>query len=259
MATPLLRIWLDQFAGRDRIDLREEQLPRLLDLLPPDFGIWLHEGSVAMLDGDGDVRIEFSGMVQPDLFGAFSSLGRTQTGPMHRTISTRGRSARHHVFRLPPAWTGQMRGRLAVRQSVELYRALGVDEVSLVAVDDGRYAWAMCGFDFATQRDREDVFRASVAFADRMDIELDLGDVYHSWELASTEGDVTLRDVAHALGVTDLNLPELVDDKLDSPMRIGKALMMFSDVPGWEGRLYTGTDSPCYKQLLRYTDTGDGS
>lgn len=257
--TPLLQLWLDQFGDRDRIELTDEMLPRLLELAPADFSVYVEQGSAAIREGESDIRIELSALLQPAVFAAFESLGLTQTGPLRRTIVTQTSHARHHNFRLPLAWTNQLRGRETLRRSVELYQALGIGEVSLLAVDDGRYVWAMCGFDFATDQDRQTTFRACLDFADRLDLDLDFQDVVHPWEIGAIEGEVTLEEIAVAIGAEPIKLPYPADDKLKTPMRIGKALLLFSDLQGWQGVFDTDPAGICYQQLLRYTGETDGS
>jgi hypothetical protein len=257
--TPLLQLWLDQFGERDRIDLRQEMLPRLLELLPPDLGVHVQPGSIATREGDADVRVELTGLLQPDLFGPDNALGKKQVGPIHRTLNTATRTARHHVLQVPAAWRGQHRGRRAIRSSVGLYRALGIERVSLVAVDIGRYVWGMCGFDFASDAGRAHVLRTVVDFAqDVLAIDLDIGELRYPWEIGSIEGEITLAEIADALGAGELNLPMGIADKLHEPMRLGKALLLFSPVGGWEGALDVRDGSLGHAQLLRYTGEHDG-
>jgi hypothetical protein len=125
--------------------------------------------------------------------------------------------------------------------------------VFLTAVDDGRYVWAMCGFDFASEDIRTYVMRQASQFArEVLDLEMDFGDLQHSWEIGAIPGEVTLREIAEASGVA-LELPGSLADRIDEPMRLGKALLLFAPINGWEGILDVRDGSTGYEQLIRYT------
>lgn len=140
---PLLQAWLDQLGDRQAASLTEDRFPSLLDsFMPEGFGMYVHKGSEIVRDGDSDVRVNLTAQLQPSVFEPFERLGTTHTGPLQRSFSTRDRTAHHVVMRLPEGWTDQGRGRSVIVKSTSLYRNLGIESVSLQAVDTGIYAWA---------------------------------------------------------------------------------------------------------------------
>ena len=250
--------------GRDRVSLADElaTFPELMDAFAPaGFALYVHRGSQITLDGDDHLRVDLAARLQPAVFQAFEQLGRTQTGPIERAFSTRHAAARHRVLRIPRAWAGLGRGRALLRQHVELYDALEINRVSLQAVNVGRYVWGMCGFDFVTERDREHVVYACQEFAEELDYHVDLSGIAHPWELGaigSVDGDVTLREIAGARGWS-VDVGSVQEERLDRPMRLGKALMLFSRYEGWEGMLDLRDGTAGRIQLMRYSESADGS
>lgn len=239
---------------RERVPLHEEErFPRLLEaFMPPGFGMYVEPGSELVREGAG-VRLSLSARLQPSAFMPFEQLSLQQTGPLQRSFSTQERAAHHKIMRLPENWTDQGRGRAVVMESARLYRDIGITTVTLNAVDTGRYAWAMCGFDFADDKNRDYVMNRVQVFANEvLDIGLDLGELQYPWEIAAIEGEVTLAEIA-AAGGEEIELPGLLQAKMDAPMRLGKALMLFSDISGWEGVLDLRDEAPGYQQLVNYT------
>jgi hypothetical protein len=121
-------------------------VPELLAAYTPEgFELRVHTGSTLWIV-DGLAIAELSAELVP------LSRHIEGTGVIQRRIDmTRGK-ADHVKFELPETAQGQGRGRRVLRASVELYEALGIDEIELVAVDKGKYVWAAAGFRFATRR-----------------------------------------------------------------------------------------------------------
>jgi hypothetical protein len=138
-APPLLDVWLQRLQSSEPLDLAEyghAAVPELLAAFTPDgFELHVQPGSTLWIV-DGLVVAELTAELEP----VSPAIGGT--GVIQRRIDmTQGR-ADHIKFELPEAAQGEGRGRRVLRASVELYRALGIDEVELTAVDRGKYVWA---------------------------------------------------------------------------------------------------------------------
>jgi hypothetical protein len=223
---------------------------------PPGFRLLPLQGSILTTAPNEGVRLELTGRLVPE------DDPDGPTGVIERVVDSGARRARHEKFELPAEWTGQARGRVVTRQSALFYDELGVEEVTLTAVAYGRYVWAMCGFDFRTDEDRAEVLAAVDEFAQILDLSLfDLDQVEHSWEIATIESKrtLTLADIAEATG--EALESEAASAEAKEEILPGKALLLFSELPGWEGRLDLSRagDNPGRDQLFLYTETdGDG-
>lgn len=256
--TELVRRWLERLGTRKEVDLHElveAGDPLMNDLLavytPLDFSIAPLPGSTVVGSTFG-LEMHLTAQLVPPGHQAESDV----VGVIERHFDTTGAWARHEKFELPPEWVGQGRGRLVTRESALLYEQLGIREVTLTAVDYGRYVWAMCGFDFRVHEEREAILAAIAEFAEQLGLPLaDLESCEHAWDIGSIEGEpLTMRQIAEATGES---VEESLDraDSLDEEMLPGKALLLFSDYEGYEAILRLGPDDPVGRdQLLYYTD-----
>jgi hypothetical protein len=230
---------LARIGGESEVDLAQhgrEIVPELLRVhTPDDFELQLLDGSWLRAQ-DGHVAVELTGQLVP-LDGDSSS-----TGVVQRRLDTLARRAEHHKLELPAWAQGEGRGRAMVRRSVDLYTDLGIERVSLLAVDTGRYVWAASGFSFADERARRDVVEGVEDAAELLG--LDLADLDHDecdpWDIAFLPPimNMSLRDALEVLAPDELEDLELHADALDAPPpRPGKLLLLAEAVPGWRGVL----------------------
>jgi hypothetical protein len=256
--TELVRRWLERLVTRREVDLHELVKagdPLMNDLLavytPRDFSIAPLPGSAVRVSEFG-LELHLTAQLVPPRGEAHSDV----VGVIERHFDTGAGWARHEKFELPPEWVGQGRGRLVTRESALLYEQLGIQEVTLTAVDYGRYVWAMCGFDFRVDEEREGILAAIEEFAEYLGLPLsDLESCEHAWDIGSIEGEpLTMRQIAEGTGEP---VEESRDraDSLDEKMLPGKALLLFSDYEGYEAILRLGSGDPAGRdQLLYYTD-----
>lgn len=257
--TELARDWLERLGTTKELDLHElveRQDPLMSDLLaaytPRDFSLLPLPGSSLVGSADG-VRVDLTARLVPTGHGPDS----TSVGVIERHFDTVDGWARHEKLELPSQWVGQGRGRALTRESALLYEQLGIREVTLNAVDYGRYVWAMCGFDFRAPDERTSVLAAMADFAEELGLPLaDLESCEHSWDIGSMEGDaLTMWQIASATGEEIEDSPETADS-LGEEILPGKALLLFSDYEGYEAVLRLGAEAdPIGRdQLLYYTD-----
>lgn len=221
------------------------ELPGLLEAMaPPGLKARAGFGSVARASGAA-VQVH----LEADLVADSKTVG-----VLTRDIDTGAGRAVHWEFSLASPWQGQGRGRRAICQSVALYLALGLDEVTVEAAEAGAYAWAMCGFDFADAGERERVVNAAEGMLARLHLIADLDQIVHAWDFSRLLGAVRLQELVRARE----DAPPLVDlSRLWDPeteIALGKALLLTSDHGGWSGRLILERQSPGLRQLARYAD-----
>jgi GNAT superfamily N-acetyltransferase len=261
LPTPLVEEWLDRLATTTEVDLNADVAadePLMADLLSPytprGFALRPLEGSYLLVK-DGGVRLDLTALLVPP--------GADPDGPglgvVERHFDTSGGWARHSRLELPADWQGRGLGRAMMRETALLYDGLGIGEVTLTAVDYGRYVWAMCGFDYRDPGDRASILIAVNEFADELGLSLgDLADVEHPWEIGFFEGTrpLTMGEIADARGE---DVEELAGgaDRLDETVLAGKALLLYSDYTGYEGVLRLGDEQETAgrDQLLAYTGT----
>jgi hypothetical protein len=162
----LLDRWLSRLGRDSAIDLVErgrEIVPELLEVYTPtDFELRLLDGSW-LRALDGEVMVELTAELLP--------LGLAgETGVVERRLDTASRHVHHDKLELPSPAQGVGRGRAMLRQSVDLYVELGIERVSLLAVDTGRYVWAAAGFSFLDDEARTGVVGAIDDAAELLDL-----------------------------------------------------------------------------------------
>jgi hypothetical protein len=267
MPTALHQEWLDRLGGAGRqhslADARE-LFPEIHDAYtPPDFTATPSFGTVSS-DADGEISVFVTYRL--------TSLLNNETGIIDRTFSTRTGWANHKLFDLPEASRDHYRGRLTMRKSARLYENLGIEKVKLTAIDIGRYVWAMCGFDFEPleddanegwQDDRTIVLNAASQFAEALGRGLsdeDIARLEHPWQIGALESDapISLYDVALAQGENPQDLADVADDLAGEEIRLGKALLLYAPYSQWNGVLDLGHESIGKRELLRYTEVGNG-
>lgn len=228
--------------------------PELYDAFePPGFellisrdagsGVFAHEGDALTIKVCGELLPEGTDPTDPD----------TETGDIERVIQTDPRFARHNYFKLPEGNQGRGLGREVLRRSVSLYDRLGLQRVSLWAIDVGCYVWAMSGFEFQRAADRARVMDVAVPFAGELGYGIEAGAIQHPWQFDDLEASTTLREIAVVREEVLAETPRIAE-LLDEPIRLGKALLLFSDANlGWWGELDLSHLSPGRVQLDRYT------
>lgn len=254
--SPLVEDWLERVGEARAIDVSEQPhvFPELLEAYtPPGFVVIPRRGAKVEVDASGGITVDFAASLYPEELSP--SDRETPTGTIHRTFNTARGNALHRRLTIPAGWQGRGAGRAVTWSAVQLYDQLGIETVSLVAVDDGRYVWAMCGFDFFLPDDREHVIQAVSEFAEELGFEAAFGDLQHPWEIGALEAEgqeLTLREVAEALK-DPLQYSAEAADKLDQPIRLGKALLLFGRYSGWYGVLDLRSESLGRRELFRYT------
>ena len=136
-------------------------------------------------------------------------------------------------------------GRRVVGQLVDLSVALGLAELRTLAAQIGRYAWARCGFDFAEDEVREAAISAATEVAERLERDLDVTRVRHSWDLAQMPGEPIPTSVA-----TELFGGDLPGNSVES-VAYGKALLLGPQCNDWEGCLTLAEGCPSRVQIGR--------
>ena len=259
MSAPLLLdAWLQRLKSSTPLDLAEDgqaAVPELLAAYTPEgFELHVHPGSTLWIV-HGLVIAELSAELHP------LSPAVEGSGVIQRRIDTTRGKADHIKFELPEAAQGEGRGRRLLRASVELYQALGIEEIELTAVDTGKYAWAAAGFAFRTDESRQEVF-AGIEFAAEL-LGLTLADLepetVEPWQIAfmPPAGDFTVRDALEAFDPEGLEAISGSADNLDDPLdRPGKTLLLADEVPGWQGVLDLRPSDENFglEQLYAYTD-----
>ena len=254
------RDWLERLGTTKELDLHElvERQDPLM-VFPPPRGIYAEgllvlplPGSSLVGSADG-VRVDLTARLVPTGHGPDS----TSVGVIERHFDTVGGWARHEKLELPSQWVGQGRGRALTRESALLYEQLGIREVTLNAVDYGRYVWGHVRIRLPRARRthlgprRDGGLRRGAWATSRR-----LGVVRALVDIGSMEGDaLTMWQIASATGEEIEDSPETADS-LGEEILPGKALLLFSDYEGYEAVLRLGAEAdPIGRdQLLYYTD-----
>jgi GNAT superfamily N-acetyltransferase len=255
--TRLAQDWLERLGTGAVVDLADRgasRHPVVEDLLrvyaPRGFSIVPLVGSY-LTAGDDGLRLDLTATLLPPGARPDSS----GLGIVERHFDTAAGWARHVKLELPPEWRGRGLGRLMARESALLYEDLGVTEVTLNAVEYGRYVWAMCGFDYRDTEERTAILDAVEEFAEDLGLTLEgLATCERPWDIGSMEGrPLTMREIADARGEV---IPQGAAAELgDETMLVGKALLLFSDYEGYEGVLRLGEAADAGReQMLIYTD-----
>lgn len=188
---------------------------------------------------------------------------RPEVGRVERVVRVLRDSApvvEHQLLEIPAPFRDRGSGTEVLWRSVELYRAAGIEAVTLVAANYGRYVWAMCGFEFdpASLWGRDAVVHAAERFAKRLNIRdlddpVDLSQIQLPSEIALMEGWVPLDELveAHERGLKFwISSADQESERVDA----GKAILMGGDVPPWTGRLDIREGSYGLELLRDYTE-----
>ena len=251
--TALREDFLKRLNGNESLRITRDAFPELYNAYRVDgFDLMLNSDmSCGVWRRAGDaLTIRFFAELIPE--GMDSTDPELETGAIQRVIQTGANCAHHHWFVLPQGFRGRGSGRQTLRRTVDLYDALGLERVRLTAVEVGTYMWAMCGFDFASERERLTVLSAAEDFARQLGFGIDVSSIQYPWELDDLDEETSLRDIAAVRQEVIRGSPR-IDAQLDEPIRLGKALLLHSDAgKGWSGILNLAHDSPGRIQLERY-------
>ena len=244
--------WLKELGSTDAVELTVNELdrfPELRDALaPPQFEIRPDSGSCLMRAGGSDIDVELRAelIAPPDL-------GADQPGLIDLLFTTDaeedlGRRILINTLDMPPALHTQGLGRLVIGQLAVLGDQLGMEALALQAGKIGRWAWMRCGFDFDPGM-RESVVSAAEEFAERLDREVDLSGVEHSWDFRTFRDPVSPEEMRAAGGPV-----------ITEAMPLGKALLLGpnENANPWFGHLTLDRKSEERVRLDSYVH-GDGS
>lgn len=257
--TPLHEDFLGRLNGKESVRITRDEFPELYSAYSVDgFDLMLSSDmqcGITRRPGD-ELTIRFFAELLPA--GMDSTDPEIETGAIQRVIQTGASCAHHHWFVLPPEFRGRGRGRQTVRRTVDFYDALGLERVRLTALEVGTYMWAMCGFDFASERERLTVLSAAEDLARKLGFGIDISSIQFPWQLDDLDEETSLRDIA-AVRQEGIKANPRIDALLDEPMRLGKALLLHSDAAkGWSGVLDLALESPGRIQLERYCGPSHG-
>lgn len=147
-------------------------------------------------DSDTGIRSEVSSIAVPPASHSIEVTGLLRDGDNHycgtftRRIYSNG-SVEHHYFTVSKSRGGHGFGTAFFRNSEEIYRDAGIDNITTNAdIDIGKYAWARMGFDFASETTRTS--RISMFYGKWSELgykrEADPPKVYYPWEMAAAKG-----------------------------------------------------------------------
>lgn len=160
------------------------------------------------------------------------------------------RFVKHDYFALKQGAQGSGVATAMMKQSIELYRKLGVKYVSVDAEYIGKYAWATKGYDWADASGAELASVAFQSFAKKHGLELTDAEAdliaQHPWDLAAFDNGKTVTVSYH----------DADDVKQTGEFALGKAFMLQG--PSWSGKLSLeeGSASLAFatKKLARSTE-----
>lgn len=134
--------------------------------LGPDYVVSIKPPRVSLEDSDfdltdpADAKLAYSLGQEVDFHGAIETPDGKLVGTFHRIIKLGGgveprNEVYHSTFSIQPEYQGQGIGTKFLNASEEFYRENSIPRIKLTAgLDNGPYAWAVSGFDFASNRDR---------------------------------------------------------------------------------------------------------
>jgi len=250
--TPMSRpdaTWTEWLGGQQARPLRPgagpivEQLGRAFgadDLVAvPD------EGAAWAAHHAGGVQVHFEGWLN-------DAKAHEPVGVIERVVDTGTGVAAHREWRLDATHQAGKRGRQMLRRTVDLYRAMGVNTVYVDASEVGRYVWASAGFDFASEDTRAAVLDSVRPMARRLGHELDDATLPHAWSLAMLGPTITAAQAKKAEDEDSEMLSEL-NFTGDSPLKLGKALLLSGDCDPWDGVMdLSHPKTPCAVRVEAY-------
>lgn len=247
--TELLTSLVERLQPGERVSLQEYErhFPEVIDpFVPTGFRHVVRYGSaIRRVEDELDVELSL------EFWPARTRRSAPVTCSARRAFNTADTQAHHVYLQIGDALQGHGIGRRLVRSALALYEALGIVDVDLVAMDIGRYAWAMCGFDPAPDV-RSEVLQGINEAALILGFELEgLDQIEFLWDLDQIDEYMTGRELVETLG--GIEVPAILTDDLDVPIRLGKALLLCSRTERWHGKLEIG-NNPGYDQMMLYTD-----
>jgi GNAT superfamily N-acetyltransferase len=240
--TALAERWCGALGTNGGADLTErlDEFPELAELVHlPSLSASVQEDSAIWWD-DVALRIELG------VVWALPAANDTRFASVLFDVDTFERSCELHDMHVEPAFRRSRFGRLYLATLAQLCEDLGVEAITLMANDVGRYSWARMGFDFFDVETRDRVLAAAQDFAAALGRPVDLAGVEHAWDLAELPGEVTLAEFATARGDAAPPDPE-------ERMRLGQALLLGPTDNEWAGKLQLGAKSPGRVRLDIYT------
>jgi GNAT superfamily N-acetyltransferase len=232
----------------DEADLRVDgvRFPEILEaFVPPGFCHRFGYPSYLKVVEDGHLEMELRLEFWPEGPRLDELLCKAS-----RSFNTAEQTAHHMSLEIAETLQGQGIGRRLVFSATELYSALGIREVRLIAADIGRYVWAMCGFrpdgnQYQFLADAiTDVARTLGYELEGFETTDGLWQLYYDIDEYITRDELADRLGEGHAGGGYLGSPE-------EPIRLGKALLLVNRVDTWTGTLTLG-QNPGYDQLLLY-------
>ncbi|MEV4418810.1 hypothetical protein AB0L40_02400 [Patulibacter sp. NPDC049589] len=229
--------------------------PAVLDAWVPD-GMGLQPtGPSFMFWDDEDVILKISGAL---------TIGDETVGRLARELNTCRGYAEHWTFWLDEnAPAGRHFGARQLRRSAELYQRLSVPLVRTSPTFKGRYVWTRCGFTFRNeQHDHATTFAdAATRFLVAMKRWDERSDPLprHVWasDYLRYDGTRNQPNVVTADEIVDAHRRLDFDSDLTPPPEaetlLGRALLLFAPVIGWDASLDLMTEPRAISDLDGYT------
>jgi GNAT superfamily N-acetyltransferase len=237
----------------------ELALPELVQTYEPEglemtFG--QYGGMTATVRDDGTIHVTFE--------ASFVTEETWHAGSIARSLDTRDGVVRHDALLLDETLQNQGISARMMRRSLDLYDALGMDEIRVRAQMSGRYVWSRFGFDFVDEDEAQNVYWLCKGMYERMRRFPPFpafDDLRHPWDYApELDLDDMDREVTVARDeVADAHGPGVLDDaarsRMPAEMPMSMALLAFGTVDKWHGVLDLDTESPARRELLSYLDS----
>jgi hypothetical protein len=146
----------------------------------------------------------------------------------------------HHYLKVEPAMRAAGIAPGLLKQGLDLYDALGLRRILVhAALETGRWYWARCGFDFASDQDRRLVTGYFDAVVSALGISVDTTSISTAYEYALAGPGITasMRDVAALLPASAE--PEFqrraAENDIDFAAQISAARAIMLCGPDWHG------------------------
>lgn len=235
-------LWrIGELTSSQSIDLAEhvEHFPEIVDAytlneIRPVLVSRDHDGelmSKASLENGGSIRVTGALVYDRQFAGQF----------MRRLQLDRNLAMHEHLI-ISPRFRGQGIGARFVHRSLELYDALGLEQVGLKAgLATGRWYWAQMGFDFVVPEEVEPIRVWAKKVCDATGVEADgLDELSSAPQFARLEGTraISFGEMAAALPDHAEHLGKVAEANGFAPddlLGLGKATMLSG--PGWSARL----------------------
>lgn len=244
--------------GGDRWQINDAaELPNeLLTLCQPDDTNWIVDARqpnfIELLAGD-HLHIQLRGEL-------YSLAAPSEPGNAWRTIKTAEGYAHHHKLFLPEALQGERRGRRLIRYSAGLYKALGVDRITLNAERVGKYAWGRMGFTFEDEDMADEVHAAAQAFARDLGMSDAFPSFRHPWQYAALDfgPDGARQRLVPAAVINELLAHRyarypIMPPEQEGDLPLSKTLLLWAPYDQWRGVLPLSREQLGFERMLDYT------